>query len=137
MTPAEWTRPEQVIEALHRKWTSGRYLTAVAGGHPFEPIAVPLKGPTAADTLHHYEQALAWAQSWAPGRHPQLRIQTKPIGGRNGLLSHTVPVRAWVDTRHHIWTLLGVTTQVDRFHTLREHTARHAPASRGGWPTTP
>ncbi|MEU2916390.1 Wadjet anti-phage system protein JetD domain-containing protein [Streptomyces massasporeus] len=126
MTPAKWTRPEQVVEALRRKWTSGRYLTAAANGHPFEPIGVPLKGPTAADTLHHYEQALAWAQSWAPGRHPHLRIQTKPIGGRNNLPSNTVPVRAWVDTRDLLWTLLDVTAEVELFHTLREQTAQHA-----------
>lgn len=127
MTSAQWTRPEQVIETLRRKWTSGRYLTAAASGHPFEPIAVPLKGPTAADTLHHYEQALAWAQSWAPALHPQLRLQTRSIGGRNGLPSHTVPARAWVDTRPALWALLGVTAQVDRFHTLRERIARQDP----------
>ncbi|MFJ3981306.1 Wadjet anti-phage system protein JetD domain-containing protein [Streptomyces fungicidicus] len=127
MTPAEWTRPEQVVETLRRKWTSGRYLTATAGGHPFEPIGVPLKGPTAADTLHHYEQALAWAQSWVPDRHPHLRIQTKPIGGRNNLPSNTVPVRAWVDTRDNLWTLLHVTTEVKLFHTLYQQAAQHAP----------
>ncbi|MFZ3494666.1 Wadjet anti-phage system protein JetD domain-containing protein [Streptomyces sp. 5.8] len=127
MTPAAWSRPEDVVETLRRKWTSGRYLAAAAGGHPFEPIAVPLKGPTAADTLHHYEQALAWAQSWAPSLHPQLRLQTKSIGGRNGLPSHTLPARAWVDTRLALWALLGVTDLVDRFHTLYEHTALHYP----------
>ena len=127
MTPAEWTRPEHVVETLRRRWTSGRYLTAAAGGHPFEPIGVPLKGPTAADALQHYEQALAWAQCWAPDRNPHLRIQTKSIGGRNGTPSNTVPARAWVDTRDRLWTLLRVTTQVDHFHTLHEKTARQDP----------
>lgn len=127
MTPAEWTRPEQVVETLRRKWTSGRYLTAAADGHPFEPIGVPLKGPTAADALQHYEQALAWAQCWAPGRNPHLRIQTKSIGGRNGAPSNTVPARAWVDTRDRLWTLLRVTHQVDHFHTLHGQTARQDP----------
>lgn len=125
MTPDEWTRPEQVRAILRRRWASGRYLRDAASGQPFEPIAVPLKGPTAADALHHYEQALAWAQSWAPGLHPQLRLQTRAIGGRNGLPSHTVPVRAWVEKRPDLWTLLDVTDQVDRFHALHEHTGLH------------
>lgn len=127
MTPAEWTRPEHVVETLRRKWASGRYLTAAASGHPFEPITMPLKGPTAADALHHYEQALSWAQSWAPSLHPHLRLQTKSIGGRNGLPSQTVPTRAWVETRPALWALLGVTDQVNRFHTLYERTAQHDP----------
>ncbi|MFD6821957.1 Wadjet anti-phage system protein JetD domain-containing protein [Streptomyces sp. NPDC060085] len=127
MTPAEWTRPEHVVEILRRKWTSGRYLTAAADGHPFEPIGVPLKGPTAADALQHYQEALAWAQCWAPDRNPDLRIQTKYIGGRNGTPSNTVPARAWVDTRDRLWTLLRVTTQVSHFHTLHEQTARQDP----------
>lgn len=127
MTPGEWTRPEQVTEALRRKWASGRYLTAAAHNHPFEPIGIPLKHPAAADVLHHYEQALAWSQSWAPDRHPHLRIQTKSIGGRNGTSSHTVAGRVWVDTRQDLWTLLRVTSQVDHFHTLHDQTAHDAP----------
>ncbi|TCR15903.1 Wadjet anti-phage system protein JetD domain-containing protein [Streptomyces sp. BK205] len=127
MTPAEWTRPEQLVEALRRKWTSGRYLAAAAGGHPFEPIGMPLKGPTAADALHHYEQALAWAQSWAPDRHPHLRIQTKRIGGRSGTSSHTIAGRVWIESRQDLWTLLRVTAQVDRFHALHDQTAHDAP----------
>ncbi|MFG2785763.1 Wadjet anti-phage system protein JetD domain-containing protein [Streptomyces prunicolor] len=127
MTPAEWTRPEQVVEALRRKWTSGRYLAAAAGEHPFEPIGVPLKGPAAADALHHYEQALAWAQSWAPDRHPHLRIQTKTIGGRNGTSPHTIAGRVWIDSRQDLWTLLRVTAQVDHFHALHDQTAHDAP----------
>ncbi|MFF9811587.1 DUF3322 domain-containing protein [Streptomyces coeruleorubidus] len=41
--------------------------------------------------------------------------------------SNTVPARAWADTRDRLWTLLRVTTQVDRFHTLHEQTARQDP----------
>jgi hypothetical protein len=125
--PGEWTRPERVVEALRRMWASGRYLTAAAHGHPFEPITVPLKHPAAADVLHHYEQACAWAQSWTPDQHPHLRIQTKSIGGRNGTSSHTVAGRVWVDTRQDLWTLLRVTAQVDHFHALHDQTARDAP----------
>jgi hypothetical protein len=125
--PGEWTRPDKVVEALRRKWASGLYLTAAAHGHLFEPIGVPLKHPAAADVLHHYEQALAWAQSWAPDRHPHLRIQTKTIGGRNGTSSHTVASRVWVDARQDLWTLLRVTAQVDQFHALHDQTAQEAP----------
>ncbi|MFD9124522.1 Wadjet anti-phage system protein JetD domain-containing protein [Kitasatospora sp. NPDC059571] len=127
MTPARWTGPEQVVAALHRNWANGRYLAAAANGHPFDPVEVPLKGPSATDTLHHYDQALAWAQAWAPDRHPRLTIRTRHIGGRNGTPSNTVPDRACVETREHLWALLGVTDQVDRFHALHDQTAGHAP----------
>ncbi|MET9615390.1 Wadjet anti-phage system protein JetD domain-containing protein [Kitasatospora indigofera] len=127
MTPARWTRPEEVLAALRRNWTNGRHLAAAANGHPFKPVDVPLKGPNATDALHHYDQALAWAQAWAPDRHPRLRIRTRHIGGRNGTPSNTVPDRACVETRDHLWALLGVTDQVDRFHALHDQTIGHAP----------
>ncbi|MEV6886054.1 Wadjet anti-phage system protein JetD domain-containing protein [Streptomyces sp. NPDC051135] len=131
MTPDAWSRPEDVVETLRRKWASGRYLTDAAHGYPFESIAVSLKGPTASDALHHYEKALAWSQSWAPSLHPHLRLQTKSIGGRNGLPAQTVPARAWVETRPALWALLGVTAQVDHFHRLCERTALHGPGLVG------
>ncbi|MCX5232993.1 Wadjet anti-phage system protein JetD domain-containing protein [Streptomyces sp. NBC_00233] len=127
MTPHSWSRPEDVVETLRRKWTRGLLLTAAAAGHPFEPIEVQIKGPAAADALHHYEQALAWAQAWDPRLHPHLQIQSKLIGGHHGLPSQTVPARACVETRPALWALLGVTAEVDRFHTLYEHTAVQEP----------
>ncbi|MFJ7205226.1 Wadjet anti-phage system protein JetD domain-containing protein [Streptomyces sp. NPDC098789] len=127
MTEAAWTRPQQVIEALRRKWTSGQYLASAAQGQDFEPIGAPLKGPAAADVLHHYEQVLAWAQSWAPDRHPQLRIQTKTVGGRGGIPANPVPERVWVDTREHLWSLLGVAAEVELFHALHEQTVQRDP----------
>ncbi|WP_406336301.1 DUF2220 family protein [Streptomyces zaomyceticus] len=126
-TGAAWTRPGQVVEALHRKWASGQYLASAAQGHDFESIGVPLKGPAAADVLRHYEHVLAWAQSWAPDRHPQLRIQTKTVGGRGGIPANPVPERVWVDTREHLWSLLGVDAEVELFHALHEQTVQRDP----------
>ncbi|WP_405419135.1 Wadjet anti-phage system protein JetD domain-containing protein [Streptomyces erythrochromogenes] len=127
MNPAKWSRPEDIVEVLRRKWADGRLLAAAAGEHPFEPMAVTLKGPVAADALHHFEEAYVWAQSWDPSLHPHLRIQTKTIGGRNGLPSQTVPAQARIESRHALWALLGVTAEVDHFHVLHEHTALSAP----------
>ncbi|MFF4609992.1 Wadjet anti-phage system protein JetD domain-containing protein [Streptomyces albidoflavus] len=127
MTGAAWTRPEQVVEALRRKWASGQYLSSAAQDHDFESIGVSLKGPAAADVLHHYELVLAWAQSWAPDRHPQLRIQTKTVGGRGGIPANPVPARVWVDTREHLWSLLGVAAEVEFFRALHEQTVQRDP----------
>ncbi|MFK0194237.1 Wadjet anti-phage system protein JetD domain-containing protein [Kitasatospora sp. NPDC090308] len=127
MTPQQWTSPDQVAATLHRRWSSGLYLTAAAQNLPFDPIGIPLKGPIAADATRHYEQARKWAESWAPGRHPHLRIQMKTIGGRNNTPSNTIPERVWIDTRENLWAVLGVGTQVDLFHDLHTWTAQLDP----------
>ncbi|MFB8198373.1 Wadjet anti-phage system protein JetD domain-containing protein [Kitasatospora purpeofusca] len=127
MTGPQWTSPDQVVTALRRKWTAGHLLAAAAQGQPFEPIGLPLKGPVAADTLRHYDQARAWAESWAARQHPHLRIQTKTIGGRNNTPTNTIPDRVWVDTREALWAILGVDAQVDLFHTIHTRTAQQDP----------
>ena len=127
MTGPQWTSPDQVVTALRRKWTAGHLLAAAAQGLPFEPIGLPLKGPSAADTIRHYDQARAWADSWAAREHPNLRIQTKTIGGRNNTPSNTIPDRVLIDTREALWALLGVDAQVDLFHTLHTRTAQQEP----------
>ncbi|MFF4386263.1 Wadjet anti-phage system protein JetD domain-containing protein [Streptomyces sp. NPDC001552] len=127
MTLPQWTGPDQVVAVLRRRWTTGLYLAAAAQNLPFEPIGIPLKGPTAADATGHYEQARVWAESWAVGRHPHLRIQTKTIGGRNNTPANTIPERIWVDTRQDLWFLLGVSAQVDLFQDLHTCTARQDP----------
>jgi hypothetical protein len=127
VTSNTWTRPHQVLEALHRKWAGGQYLASAAQGQLFEPFSVPLKGPAAADVLHHYEQVLDWAKSWAPGQHPRLRIQTKIVGGRSGIPANPVPERVWVDTREQLWFLLGVAAEVELFHVLQEQTLQRDP----------
>jgi len=125
VTEHAWSSPQQVTEALRRRWNSGLYLAAAAQGHAFEPINIPVKGPAAADVLRHYDKVFAWAQSWAPDRHPQLRIQTKTIGGRNGIPANPIPERVWVNSRDQLWTLLGVTAQVEHFQGLHQRTAQH------------
>ncbi|MFM9613510.1 Wadjet anti-phage system protein JetD domain-containing protein [Streptomyces niveiscabiei] len=135
MTPQQWTSPDQVAATLHRRWSSGLYLAAEAQNLPFEPIGIPLKGPIAADATRHYDQARKWAQSWAPSRHPHLRIQMKTIGGRNNTPSNTIPERVWVDTREDLWAVLDVRTQVDLFHDLHIRTTRQDP-HLGQWMAT-
>ncbi|MEU3511562.1 DUF3322 domain-containing protein [Streptomyces longwoodensis] len=128
MTTRHWTSPEDVIESLRRKWNSGRYLAAAAQGHPFEPISVPLKGPTSTDVNRHYSKALEWAQSWAAHHHPHMRIQTKTIGGHHNTPTNTIPIRIWVDTLHQLVTLLQTTAEADLFHSLHAATATTDPA---------
>ncbi|GLW74948.1 hypothetical protein Kpho02_72450 [Kitasatospora phosalacinea] len=135
MIPQQWTLPDQVVATLRRRWSSGLYLAAAAQNLPFEPIGIPLKGPSATDATQHYDQARKWAESWSADRHPHLRIQRKTIGGRNNTPSNTIPERVWIHTREDLWAVLGVAAQVDLFHDLHTRTTRQDP-HLGQWMAT-
>ncbi|MEV0352054.1 SbcC/MukB-like Walker B domain-containing protein [Nonomuraea sp. NPDC050680] len=43
--PMTWTTPDHVRGLLTKRWASGKYLTWLATGEPWQPIEVPIRGP--------------------------------------------------------------------------------------------
>jgi len=56
-----WTEFGQLVSVLRKRWDTGRYLRAYAASEPWEPLALPVKGPTAAEFLDHFDAARRWA----------------------------------------------------------------------------
>ena len=114
--PAAWTTPAAITARVAKRWDSGALLRGRASGEPFEPIAVPLRGPKAADLAEHLEEARGWVatldRASKDGR--AFRIHTKSVGGRH--LGRTeLPARAMIETFDQAIYLLGKAPQVQRF----------------------
>ncbi|MGW4924032.1 Wadjet anti-phage system protein JetD domain-containing protein [Streptomyces parvulus] len=122
-----WTTPQAVLERLRKRWNTGTYLTQLANGAPWEPVEIPLRGPKAGDITRHYDDVLAWTESWAPSAHRHLRIEYRRLGGRLAGVNY-IPDRVWVDDRDDLWRILGVTPTVARYQALLASTQERLPA---------
>ncbi|MFE4335714.1 Wadjet anti-phage system protein JetD domain-containing protein [Streptomyces sp. NPDC056831] len=124
---SNWTTPQAVLERLRKRWNTGTYLTQLADGASWEPVEIPLRGPKAGDITRHYDNVLAWTESWAPSAHRHLRIEYRRLGGRLAGVNN-IPDRVWIDDRDDFWRLLGVTPTVARYQTLLTTTQEALPA---------
>lgn len=120
-----WTTPADVVRKLRTRYERGEFLAAYATGTPWEPVAVPLRGPSARDLADRFADVQSWVAQWQ-ARSKGLRVETTSVGGRV-VGANEVPRRAWVDSPEQLWTLLGVTGDVRRFTELLEKTQHGAP----------
>lgn len=115
LPPMPWTTPADVASRLRRRWEAGAFLTAYATGEPFEPVAVPIRGPKPGELATRLDQVRDWARNWS--RAESMRVEYKKIGGRL-IGTNELPGRAWIDDYEMLWRLLKVTRQVTRFREL-------------------
>jgi hypothetical protein len=124
--PRAWARPADVLSLLRRRWESGIFLVMFASGQAWEPLAVPVRGPTATELAARFADAQAWAQEWERARRSLPRVEFKKVGGR-AIGSNTIPCRVWVDSYDQLWSLLGVQANVRRLAELIEATRQACP----------
>ncbi len=130
MTPpragaGSWTEPPDVVGVLRKRWERGDLLRRHSRGEPFEPLAVPIRGPSAADLLADLGAARGGAARWAAApRH--VRVETRSVGGRT-VGANRVPARAWIDDEAGLWALLGVTRDVARLDAALAETRECVP----------
>jgi hypothetical protein len=122
-----WTSPEDVVAKLRRRWETGEFLAALALRSPWEPLAVPLRTPTAPELTEHFGAAQDWVARWQRVDSGLVRLERKTIGGRL-IGSNEVPCRVLVDSPRQLWALLGVARQVETFLRLLDATRTAAPA---------
>jgi hypothetical protein len=118
-----------VIQTLRRRWDSGVFLTAHAAGRKWEPVSLPISGPSAADLGENFAAAQAWALEWSAAP-AALRVESRSLGGRK-VGVNTVPARAWVDSYDQLWSLLRVVRDASRFEGLCEETSQSEPVLLG------
>jgi hypothetical protein len=118
--PARWTRPADVRAAVRKKWDSGALLGRFAAGQDWEPLGIPIRGPSARLIGEHLADVRQWAAGWAAvaARGP-LRVEYKQVGGRH-FGANSIPGRAWLDSYDAAWALLGVRPDVRRLTGLIE-----------------
>ncbi len=117
--PVTWTRPADVRAAVRKKWDSGAFLTRFASGHPWEPVRIPIHGPSAGEIGEQFAEVRQWAAEWANAAHGPLRIEYKQVGGRH-FGTNSLPCRAWLDSYEDAWALLKVGPDVRRITELLE-----------------
>ncbi|NQW72075.1 MAG: hypothetical protein HQ453_05040 [Actinobacteria bacterium] len=111
---ATWSTPAEVIGGLRRRWDSGSLLARYASGDGWEPIGLPLRGPSARDVASDFGAAQDWARSWlGPARHG-FRVESATVGGRV-VGFNEVPRRAWIDSFEQAWRILKVNDLVRDF----------------------
>jgi hypothetical protein len=118
-----WTRPVDVRVVLRKKWDSGALLRRFAAGADWEPLSIPIRGPSARQLGESLAEVRQWAAEWAEAARGPLRVEYKQIGGRH-FGTNTIPCRAWLDGYDQAWALLKVGPDVRRLGKLIE-------ASRG------
>ena len=122
------TRPAAVREAVRKKWDSGALLARFAAGKDWEPLSIPIRGPSASQIGERLTEVRQWAAEWAEAAHGPLRVEYKQIGGRHFGVN-SIPGRAWVDGYDEAWALLKVAPDVRRLTALIEaaHDTRLVP----------
>jgi len=94
--PAGWTRPADVRAVVRKKWDSGALLARFASGQDWEPLGIPLRGPSARHIGEHLADVRQWAAEWAEAAGGPLRVEYKQVGGRH-FGTNSIPCRAWLD----------------------------------------
>ena len=120
--PGGWTRPADVRAAVRRKWDSGALLARFAAGQDWEPLSIPIRGPSARQIGEHLADVREWAAEWTQAARGPLRVEYKQVGGRH-FGTNSIPCRAWLHGYDEAWALLKVRPDVRRLAELIE-TAR-------------
>jgi len=131
---ARWSTVDDVRTHLARAWGWGDLLARAVSGEDWQPIRVPLRGPTARDLSEDFGAVQDWAAALSRAaagtsaqgtggrngdgaRSPRFRLEHRTVGGRL-VGSNAVPVGAWFDTSEQVWSLLRVKSEVDNFVSL-------------------
>jgi hypothetical protein len=116
---AAWTRPADVRAAVRKKWDSGALLIRFASGQDWEPLGIPIRGPSARQIGENLSEVRGWAAEWEATARGPLRLEYKQVGGRHFGVN-TIPGRAWLDSYDQTWALLRVGSDVRRLTELIE-----------------
>lgn len=122
-----WTTPAEVVARLKARFDRGEFLIALAERRPFEPIGVPLRGPTAGSLGADLAAVRAWVVQWETRRPKAMRLEHREVGGRV-IGTNRLPARAWIDGYDQLWEALGVRAQVERFAGLYAYAAERSSA---------
>jgi hypothetical protein len=114
-----WTRPGDVRAAVRKKWDSGALLARFAAGQDWDPIGLPLRGPSARQLGAHLAEVQRWVAEWAQAARGPLRVEYKRVGGRH-FGTNSIPCRAWLDGYDQAWALLKAAPDVHRLTELIE-----------------
>ncbi len=117
--PGRWTRPVTSARRSGRSGTPARCWRRFAAGQEWEPLSVPIRGPSAREIGEYLAEVRQWAAEWAAAARGPLRVEYKQVGGRH-FGANSIPGRAWLDSYDDAWALLRAGSDVRRLAGLIE-----------------
>ncbi|WP_375430766.1 Wadjet anti-phage system protein JetD domain-containing protein [uncultured Friedmanniella sp.] len=123
---SSWTTAADLRAVLQRRWDSGRLLKAYAAGEPWQPLALPVRGPRTDELLDRLAEVRSWEQRLRRDCSGALRLETETVSSRRVGVNE-LPARVWVDGYPQLFTLLGVTGSVRRLDELLDQTRMELP----------
>ncbi|MCW2909652.1 MAG: uncharacterized protein JWL68_4441 [Actinomycetia bacterium] len=109
--PGLWARPADIRAGVRRKWDSGALLARFAAGLDWEPLGIPIRGPSPRQIGESLAEVRHWAAEWAEAGRGPLRVEYRQVGGRH-FGTNSIPCRAWLDDYDDAWALLRVGPEV-------------------------
>jgi len=111
-----WTNVDDLITALRKRWTTGRYLSNYAGNVPWTPIELPVKAPSASELLNQFDEAVRWAEGFQRRSHTgggvaRFAVTYRTVKGKN-LGANSVPARVRIESFEQLCALIGTTRDV-------------------------
>lgn len=120
-----WTLPSDLRDRVRKWWEKGFLLSCLAGAEPFFPRRLPLKGPTSAEIVQHFDEVRDWiAQLTTSAGH--YRIVWRSINHRI-LGQNDLPSEIWIDTLEDALAMIGRKQQADRFAAMLTVTGERRP----------
>ena len=107
-----WSSVTDLVAVVRRRWETGAYLRAHAGGETWEPVVLPVKGPTPDELLHHFEDVRKWVAVFESDALGRLDIEYRTVGGRN-FGANRIPARVRLSSFEQLCSLLGASAEVD------------------------
>jgi hypothetical protein len=116
---------DQLVAILRKRWDTGQYLKGHLAGEPWQPVELPVKGPTAAEMLQQLDQVRRWLQRFEQ-QSAHLNVEYKVVQSRQ-LGPNRVPYRVRVESFAHLCDVLGTQSDVDTVDELRAQTRAAIP----------
>ena len=118
----DWTTAGEIRNRVAREWERGRLLAAPLLGDALYPLRIPLRGPTAAETLGtQFDAVRQWIKQLSEGAKTEhgsgYRLELREVNNRQ-LGRNSVPVAAWLDTEEDALALIGKRREAARFKEL-------------------
>lgn len=118
----DWTTAGEIRNRVAREWERGRLLAAPLLGDALYPLRIPLRGPTAAETLGtQFDAVRQWIKQLSEGAKTEhgsgYRLEFREVNNRQ-LGRNSVPVAAWLDTEEDALALIGKRREAAKFREL-------------------
>ena len=125
--PPGWTEPGQMTAVLRRRWDTGLYLKNHLAEEPWQPVELPVKGPTAGELLDLLDEARQWLGRFERGTG-QFCVEYRVVQGRH-LGANRIPARVRVESFEQLCRILQTQPEVRRIDQLLARTHDRLPAA--------